>query len=258
MNRLLAVFLFGFLAATVLPAGENDGFVTRDDLIGRSFALESLDGKTWTGDRAPTLKFNDGMMLSGRVCNNFRGRGELSEGVLTMQQAASTRMLCLDQGLSELENRFFRLMGDGVKAVLAGDRLVLAGGDTLMVFADAAASGPGVSAAALSGKKFVLKTFAGEAFAVAEPPTIAFENSPEGLRISGTACNNFFGPAEIIDGVRLVSSPASTMKLCVDAQLNKFEGVFHRLLQNGARIRYKDGILSLEGEGLALEYEEVM
>lgn len=110
------------------------GVVTWDDLTGKKFTLTTVDGEDFKPEmgRQPFIQFGDDQRVSGSACNNFTGPGELADGVLTVHNAASTMMMCVDPALSDYERYFHKMLGEGVTVKLDGDALTLAGdGKTL-------------------------------------------------------------------------------------------------------------------------------
>lgn len=119
-------------------AGGSSG-LTKEFLMNQKFVLVQINETDYTGDvdqgiPTPTLEFDNDFLVSGRFCNTFRGGGKLVDDVLTVEPLASTRMLCADQILNQLETRFFQMLGSGAALSMNGDRLFLKHGDNVMVF----------------------------------------------------------------------------------------------------------------------------
>lgn len=133
MKRATA-FLAAFCMAVTLLAAcgaknaapDQASGVSKQDLVHHAFVLASINGNPFVEkERLPTLEFNEGFRVSGAVCNRFTGQAELENGMLTVKQMASTRMLCADQELNRLENDFSRMLMDGAAITLAGKILTL-------------------------------------------------------------------------------------------------------------------------------------
>lgn len=284
MKRIAMLTLALFCCAALASAVDAFGAVTAEDLAGHRFILQSANGKQVPQEREIYFQVDEKGMISGRICNRFRGNGEIRYDRITMQHAVSTRMACPDAGLSDLENRFLRLMERGMAIHLVGDELTLRRDDLIMVFtrfsglyadeaapaknpaaegaaaadqsdAKAEAAPAPVAAADLVGRKFILSTVSGKEFKAenaALQPFIAFADD---MRVNGSACNGFSGPGELADGVLTVRNAAATMKMCVDAALSQFERDFHQLLRNGAKLSLDDkGNLTLAGDDIVLVY----
>lgn len=119
-------------------AGESSG-LTKEFLMNQRFVLVQIDGAAYTlssdqGIPTPTLAFDNDFLVSGRICNTFRGGGELVDGVLTVKTLAATRMLCGDPSLNQLETRFFQMLEGGAALSMNGDRLYLKRGDNALIF----------------------------------------------------------------------------------------------------------------------------
>lgn len=108
--------------------------LTKEFLITQQFTLSEINEANFSGERIPTLEFGDGFMVTGRICNSYRGQGELVDSVLTVKAIASTRMLCPGTGLDELETRFFQMLDAGAQIAMDGSRLTLKQGDTTLTF----------------------------------------------------------------------------------------------------------------------------
>lgn len=251
MNKFIPVFACMFaLAVCTVSAGETS--VTESDLAGNKFILRQVDGQPFRGEPAPEVEFADDLSIHGKFCNGFRGKAELTDGVLTAERVVSTRMFCVDNDLSQLESRFLRLLDGGLAASMAAGRFLVLTGDGAELRFELATPVDGL-AASLVGRKFILREVNGEPFSAERQPFIAFD---ETMRVSGSACNNFMGPGELKNGVLSVANAASTMMLCVDPKLSEFERDFHRALGEGLTVRLDGKTLTLAGGGMAMVYEE--
>lgn len=109
--------------------------VTQQDLLHRRFVLKSANGKDYSQkNRVPDLSFNEGMRISGGICNHFVGQAALDQNTLTAPNMASTKMLCADQELNELESAFAEMLRAGAAVVLNDEGLILRGDKLEMVF----------------------------------------------------------------------------------------------------------------------------
>lgn len=117
---------------SLAPSGE----ALRKALLGRVFVLQSVDGGAVpAGPRQPELGFDDAFRVAGRMCNQFTGPGSLEGGKLTVNHMASTKMLCIDKHLGQLEKDFGEAMsGGGMSLSLQGSTLVLEGGGHKLVY----------------------------------------------------------------------------------------------------------------------------
>ena len=107
----------------------------RNDLLHRRFVLESVDGAAFSSSvKTPDIEFNENFRVSGQMCNRYTGQGELANGVLTVRQMASTKMLCVDQELNALEQLFGVMLREGAAIDLSGTTLTLRQGGHVLVF----------------------------------------------------------------------------------------------------------------------------
>lgn len=114
-------------------AGTAEG-LTKDFLIGQKFVLKTVNGVEFQGEMVPVLEFGDSFLVSGKVCNNFRGPGELADGRLTVQAIASTKMACPGDVLGGLESSLFQALEAGLAITMNGADLFLQYDDTVLGF----------------------------------------------------------------------------------------------------------------------------
>lgn len=240
------------LMAGIVCAGENGMTVTSKDIIGHKYYLESVDGKELLGERHPYIEFGPDLAFHGQVCNSFRGKGTLMDGVFLSGPILSTRMLCPDSELSQLEPRLFDHLERGMKLTREEGKLVMTTGDTRLVFATIVP--PLVHLDDVVGRKFSLRQVDNEDFE-SKDGRIPFLEFGRDLRLSGTICNNFMASAEIVDGKLIAENAASTMMLCLDEKLNSLESTFHAMLRNGCDIFLDGSLLTLKGEGKTLIFQ---
>lgn len=271
MQRFGAAFLV--MAMMVgLAAAEGEG------IAGKRFVLTRVNGEAVAAGREVFVEIGDDFKLAGRICNAFHGPAVFRNGTLSAENLASTRMLCPDGNLSRLENEIFQALRGGVSVLQVGDGMEWRRDASIWEFArrdaETAAATPvdnsdeegtsippafgGVEARQLTGRKFVLQQLDGKDFTVemGRQPFIEFSSPEEGLRVNGSACNNFMGQAELSGDTLTMANAAATMMMCVDPQLSAFERDFHQLLRDGVTIELEDGMLTLRGAGRELTYRE--
>ncbi|MCL1916318.1 MAG: META domain-containing protein [Desulfovibrionaceae bacterium] len=136
MKKYIVVFCAALLALTV-ACWKNPGVdyvITQEDLLHHRFVLVSSDGKNFSAkERIPAIEFNEGLRVSGVVCNRFTGQGRLAGNLLTVEQLASTKMFCADPDLNELESLLTRMLSEGAELCLEGaDLAIRQGGHELL------------------------------------------------------------------------------------------------------------------------------
>lgn len=110
-------------------AGLDESF-----LINKKFSLRKMDGADFAGQETPHIEFAKGLAVSGKVCNNFNGTGQLVDGRLKVPQIASTRMACADEALGRLETRLLAMLESGADISIDGSFLTMKQGETTLVF----------------------------------------------------------------------------------------------------------------------------
>ncbi|MEB6538371.1 heat shock protein HslJ [Serratia plymuthica] len=127
------------LAALLLTGcgmSQSGKTVTEDDLLHHNFVLQSVDGvavKPQPGN-APSIEFGEKMHVSGAMCNRFFGSGQLQNGVLTVKNLVSTRMLCTDAQRNQWDQTLSAVLEKGAKISLNAQQLTLSGGDHVLVY----------------------------------------------------------------------------------------------------------------------------
>ncbi|MFZ4832100.1 heat shock protein HslJ [Rouxiella sp. Mn2063] len=104
---------------------------------------------------------------------------------------------------------------------------------------------PAITAQDLQHHRYELISVDGEAVNSAQPrpgPTIEFG---EKMHVSGGMCNRFMGQGELQNSVLTVKQLASTMMLCNDKQLNKWDQLIGEVLANGAKVTLQNNQLTL-------------
>ena len=112
----------------------SGGGLTMAFLAHQKFTLKKVNGADYHGQQTPFIEFGDNAMVSGKVCNTFRGPGQLAGSVLTVQSMISTKMLCPVDGLDELETRFFSMLEQGAEISMNSSQLSFKQGGTVLVF----------------------------------------------------------------------------------------------------------------------------
>lgn len=116
------------------PSAGSAAGLNADFLTGQKFVLKTVNGAEFQGENIPTLEFGENFLVSGKICNNFRGPGELTEGRLVVKAIASTRMACPNVVLGDLETGLFQALETGVDISMDGSDLFLKYADTVLVF----------------------------------------------------------------------------------------------------------------------------
>lgn len=118
-----------------------------DSLIGN---WQLVDGHSSAGEITPvpdspvTLDIESTDKLSGRICNNYNGKLELTADAddptmifFNTGPMMQTRMACPDEAVTTVEDRYMEAINRVKKAQLEGSDLVLTGDDIELRFAPA-------------------------------------------------------------------------------------------------------------------------
>ncbi|MNC49882.1 Heat shock protein HslJ [compost metagenome] len=98
--------------------------------------LQSVDGVAVEAKQGsgPSIEFGEKMNISGSMCNRFFGQGQLENGVLTVKNLATTRMMCADPQRNQWDQTIGTLLANGAKVSLNGQQLTLSGSDHQLVY----------------------------------------------------------------------------------------------------------------------------
>lgn len=132
MKKSLALLL----ASMVLAGCSSLNHVNSEALANRNFVLKSMDGvavKPHEGMK-PGIHFSEDMRVTGVMCNRFFGQGALENGVLSVPQMASTRMMCADPELNAWETAIGQMLTRGATLTLQQNTLTLTGKEHALVY----------------------------------------------------------------------------------------------------------------------------
>lgn len=137
-SLMYMVFSLVCLGTCVSCSGSSAGAPSAADLLHHRYVLTHVDGEEFTGlpdPRIPEISFNENMHISGQMCNRFSGQGELSaDGVLTVKQMVSTKMLCVNPKLNKLESTISKMLMDGAQLTLSGENLIVRQGENELIY----------------------------------------------------------------------------------------------------------------------------
>lgn len=99
------------------------------------WVLVSTNAQAMQAQKAPTLKFKQGMVEGFGGCNTFRVAYTLEkENKLSFGMIAATKKLCSKFETSESENQYFAALRQVQSYRLEGDRLILEGTGNALSF----------------------------------------------------------------------------------------------------------------------------
>jgi heat shock protein HslJ len=133
--RICEILVAFTLVSLVACQGVTESGVRADQLIDRSWALESVDGDPLVGaGPQPLLAFGDELKITGVAgCNRFFGQATLEGGRLVSGPLGTTRMAC-QPPRDELERKILAVLANGCEVGLEGDRVTLRGSDHTLVY----------------------------------------------------------------------------------------------------------------------------
>ena len=136
---LMSAAILLLVTACATEGNTDSNSVTATDLQHHNYVLTSIDGKAYRTAKnamSPNIAFGEKMNISGEMCNNYFGQGELKNGVLTAKGVGMTRKFCSDATLNQLDQKISQLLEDGAKVSLEDDgkNLILSNDKTTLKF----------------------------------------------------------------------------------------------------------------------------
>lgn len=118
---------------------KDSNSVTAKDIQHHNYVLTEIDGKAYRTAKnamSPNIAFGEKMNISGEMCNNYFGQGELKDGMLTVKNIGMTRKFCSDATLNQLDQTIGQLLENGAKISLEdnGKNLILSNDKTTLKF----------------------------------------------------------------------------------------------------------------------------
>ena len=100
--------------------------ITAQQLVHHRYVLTQVDGAPLDATtRMPDISFGEDLHVAGSMCNRFMGQGELHGDVLKVKGMASTRMLCAEPHLNELDTLIGQMLGSGAQVTQTQKKLEL-------------------------------------------------------------------------------------------------------------------------------------
>jgi len=129
------ILIVSSLVSLAACQGGVETAVEADELIGRSWVLESVDGGSVADAKPrPDLAFAEELRISGVAgCNRFFGQATLEAGRLTTGPVGTTRMAC-PPPQEELERKVLAVLTESCEIGLERETLTLRGGDHTLVY----------------------------------------------------------------------------------------------------------------------------
>lgn len=255
---LSCVLLVGCSQSTADPSqntnlADNPQIQTQDtqsslvNLDGKSFTLESYNGQMVT--IPATLSFEKGN-LHAKICNTINGAYTIEGGLLKSENAISTKMACIDEKVSTVENEFLKLLSVGATVMISDTSLTLSSEGHSFIF-DVAA--PEDAANMVTGVYTLLsfndKNFSNDAYTLTLTRT----------ELSAKFCNQLGGSYALISegsDVKISGTLRSTLMFCADTNLMEAENAFNKFLSDGVKFSEKDGILTFSSDTGNLVYKK--
>ncbi|EOC0209052.1 heat shock protein HslJ [Cronobacter dublinensis] len=125
MKKILVPLLAG-MALAGCQSTSSSSHITPETLQHHRYVLQTVNGAPLDATRrVPELSFGEKMHVSGSMCNRFMGQGELHGDTLKVKGLASTRMLCAEQQLNELEKLINEMLSQGATVSVEKQQLTL-------------------------------------------------------------------------------------------------------------------------------------
>lgn len=125
MKKILIPLLAGMTLAGC-QSTSSSSHITPETLQHHRYVLQTVNGAPLDATRrVPELSFGEKMHVSGSMCNRFMGQGELHGDTLKVNVLASTRMLCAEPQLNELDKLIGEMLSQGATVSVEKQQLTL-------------------------------------------------------------------------------------------------------------------------------------
>ncbi|WP_105685670.1 heat shock protein HslJ [Cronobacter dublinensis] len=125
MKKILIPLLAG-MALAGCQSTSSSSHITPETLQHHRYVLQTVNGAPLDATRrVPELSFGEKMHVSGSMCNRFMGQGELHGDTLKVNGLASTRMLCAEPQLNELDKLIGEMLSQGATVSVEKQQLTL-------------------------------------------------------------------------------------------------------------------------------------
>lgn len=234
-------------------------FSEADVMLKNEWKLYSINGKNVSSQKM-NLKFDTKKDLASfKICNNFSGNYILyrDRKIIEFKQMAGTMKWCANDTVQEVESMITNLFAKNF-AFYDIDQYELHLTDAegnLFVWTNKDLD---KQKEYLAKTKWLLVQMNGENKVYDQTLEFSFEYT--GDRIYGhSGCNNYFGSIKV-NGIDFHSGPLmSTMKACVNQDINRQEGVYLQLLSSKKlTFDIADQVLNIyDGDQLILMYRKI-
>ncbi|WP_105648523.1 heat shock protein HslJ [Cronobacter dublinensis] len=125
MKKTLIPLLAG-MALAGCQSTSSSSHIIPETLQHHRYVLQTVNGAPLDATRrVPALSFGEKMHVSGSMCNRFMGQGELHGDTLKVNGLASTRMLCAEPQLNELDKLIGEMLSQGATVSVEKQQLTL-------------------------------------------------------------------------------------------------------------------------------------
>ncbi|MGZ4692206.1 MAG: META domain-containing protein [Acidimicrobiales bacterium] len=246
----------GSSTSTSTPASTPSGGDLAAALVGRTFVSQSVTvagvDHPLVGTRPITVRFGDGELSAQPGCNQIGAAFSWDGDRLVWSSGSQTEMACSDPGLMEQDTWFGGLIAAGPTVDLAGDRLTMTSGDTVIVFVDRRTADPDRP---LVGTSWTLESIIDGAGASSVPAgATATMRLPDTGTITWTACNPSSGHVGSLDETAFtVGDVVSTRMACSEAEA-QVDGAMHEVLNGTVTFEIEGPVLRLRNGSRGLDF----
>lgn len=135
MSRKLIAISTLILTTTLLVGCNEEKQITVSDLQHHRFVLITADGQAIDKNKGAFIEFGEGLSVNGKMCNNFIGKANLTNGTISSPALAQTKMLCSDdEQLNKLDYTVGQIFQQSAKVTLDKGKLTLKSANNELVY----------------------------------------------------------------------------------------------------------------------------
>lgn len=215
-------------------------------LEGSSWILTELNGQPVLADPLVTLSFANGQLGGSDGCNHYGGSFTVEGRQITIGKDIFSTLMACEESIMQQATAYISALTSAVQYEISGEALKLVDGNGAVLAVFTAQSQD------LAGTSWIVTGFNNGKQAVVSPlldTEITLSFDADG-KLSGKACNSFFGSYETASGTLKISEMGRTEMYCVEPEgIMEQEDQFLAALASAATYRVDGNSLELRTAG---------
>lgn len=209
---IIMLLVSAILGTTVAMADEESGDVPSDDLANTQWNLSTIGGQSAILYHLVTLNFDDEGRVNGTGgCNFYNSDYTVDGDMIKFGLIASTRMMCMEDGIAEQETAFFDALESATRYEVYNDLLMIHYGDNQVLDL--------IRAVSLDNTQWELATLNQDGLVENSKITLQFDE--EGNASGSAGCNRYGGSYTVSNSNMTFDALFSTEMACEEALMEQ-------------------------------------